>query len=356
MVDARRIVRILILDTRKAGRTSDLFVVNAENGAWKRVRLGYVPEIHFNRAANELAIVETELGGKPWRKKDRYWLKLYTADTLKLIRVCETPIRPMYTGYPGRSAYVDSSPSGRYLFVLETGGVLKDPVADSVFRLTASRYDRELNRFEKGQFAVDSCAVAFAHMGPSDHDLYFHLSCDFPSTIAFGSFDSPAVDLLPMEPLERRVHDARESCGSWLDRETETLYCVSGDGIVYEIGRQPPTCGQLIRLPLEDSQSIPLKQIYGGGGSLFVGVSANPSERGVSVASQVWQVSIADRKLVKVIDLPFPAMNFVTTEDGRTLVGTNPFRRVVFVVDTAAGSFLQQINIGMSPAEVQLLP
>jgi len=89
----------------------------------------------------------------------------------------------MYTGYPGRSAHLDSSPSGRYLFVLQTGGVLRDPVADSVFRLTASRYDCELDRFEQGKFAVDSCAVAFGHMGTGDQDLYFHLSCDYPSTI-----------------------------------------------------------------------------------------------------------------------------------------------------------------------------
>jgi len=348
-------MRILVLDPRRGDDKSDLFVVNAANGEWQRIRLGYVPEIHFNRAANEIAVVDTDLGGKLWRKRDRYLLKRFAADTLKPIRTHETPIRPMYTGYPGRSAHLDSSPSGRYLFVLETGGVLRDPVADSGFRLTASRYDCELDRFEQGKFAVDSCAVAFGHMGTGDQDLYFHLSCDYPSTIAFGSFGSSSVDFLAMEPLEQRVHNIRESCGSWLDRETGTLYCVTGAGAIYQVGRQPPTCLQLIQLPLEGSQSVPLQQIYGGGGYLFVGVS-NPAERGVSVATQVWQVSIAGRKLAGVIDLPFPAMNFVTTEDGRTLVGTSPFTRAVFVIDTTTKSLLQRINIGIRPAEVQLLP
>src|SRR3954451_5695639 len=126
-------MRLLVLDPRNGDRCAALFVI--EPGARRpahRFRFGYVPELRHDPAAGELLMVETELG-HPGSGRTRYWLKRLHPDTLKLIGQVETPMRPMYAGFPGRSTRVVPTPSGRYVYVAGAGrpprppGCLSDP-------------------------------------------------------------------------------------------------------------------------------------------------------------------------------------------------------------------------------------
>lgn len=134
-------MKILVLDPQNGDSFAQLFVLDAEDGSGEVLQLGYSPEVVSSAGARELAVVETEPGqddGNP----TRYWLKCYDADSLRLKRQLETPVRPMYAGYPGRSHHVMASPSGRFLYLFESSIVFRYPADENVFRLRVLRYDR----------------------------------------------------------------------------------------------------------------------------------------------------------------------------------------------------------------------
>jgi hypothetical protein len=347
-------MKLLVLDPRDGDAVADLFVVD-EAGVVDTVRLGYVPELRHDPAAGEVVLVETELPqarGTP----TRYWLKCYDADTLRLRRQVAIPERPMYAGFPGRSTRVAPTPSGRYVYFLQSETIIRFPDADDVFRLTVHRYDRHGDAVEPGGPAVESCMLDFGQFGAGDDEFYFHLSCDYPSTVAFGRFPAADLDWVRLEAVPPRTHCPQETCGSWVDREGQALYCVTGEGKVYELRRPPGGPRLVAHLPLAGGRSVPLHQLYGGGGALFVGVARDAEERGLGLASEVWQVSAAGA-VVRTFPLPVPVINFVTTPDGGLLMAVDPYRRVLFVMDTRTGRVLKSITgFGVRPAELLLVP
>lgn len=349
-------MKLLITDTRGSGRDSGLLVVDPDTGRSDHIGLGYVPEISYDPASEELLVVDTTFPRKLRGRDNRCWLKRYAARDLRLLMTKETPMRPMYTGSPGRSTRVLSSPSGRYIYCLGLEFIQHLPLEDSVYRLKTLRYDRQADALEQGMLAVDSCAIAFGHMGPGDDDLYFHLSCDFPSTVAFGNFSSAKLELLPLIPLPPREHSALETCGSWLNRETLQLSCIDGEGRVYQVKRNPSSSVLLTHLHLKPGQSVGLQQICGGGSSLFIGVSCDVEERALNLFSEIWQISANDGRLEQVLNPPLPLLNFVVSEDGALVAGTNPYRRSVVLLDVDTATCRVELeNAGMSPAEVQFL-
>src|SRR3712207_3402079 len=132
-------MNIVVLDPRSGAFCADLFVIEAGSWRMRHLPLGYVPEVHYDPVARELVLVETELDRDTGATR-HYWLKCYAADTLRLLRQQETPQRPMYTGYPGRSTRVVSAPSGRFLYVLESEVLLRHPGDEGVFRIRVHRY------------------------------------------------------------------------------------------------------------------------------------------------------------------------------------------------------------------------
>jgi len=346
-------MKILALDPRNSDHHSDLFIVDTVGWTVEQMRVGYAPELHYVAEARELAVVETSLQAVNG-ERTRYWLKRYNAASLRLIGEHETPVRPMYAGYPNRSTRVKSSHSGRYLYLLEA---MPHPVEVGTFRLLTHRYDRLLERLEQGQMAVDSCMVDFGQLGENEEDLYFHLACEFPNTVVFGRFSSPELNWVRMDDLPARNYSLRETCGSYATKPSLTLFCIARNGAIYRVQRQPPAAELYLKLPLTSFQSIPINQLYGGGGRLFAGVSANEGERSLSLASEIWQISLVEAELARVIELPFPVSNFVTTADGEYLVGVNPYNQTLLLVETDSGQVMEMIeNIGVSPAEVVLIP
>ncbi len=349
-------MKILVLDPRSGDASADLFVLDYREGVTNQVRLGYVPEIRHDPAAGELILVETELP-QAGKAATRYWLKCCDAETLQPKRQIEIPERPMYAGFPGRSTRVAATPSGRYVYFLESQMIIRFPDADDVFRLTVHRYDRSRDAVEFGGPSVESCMLDFGHLGTSDDEFYFHLSCDHPSTIAFGKFASPDLDWLRLEEIPPRRHCRQETCGSWLATAAGSLFCVTGEGKIYQVRRPPQESTLLLQLPLIEPRSVPLHQLYGGGSYLFVGVGVDAGERGLGLASEIWQVSLANADVVRVISLPMPVINFVTSPDGDILVAANPYARTIFVLDTRSGRVLKSLDdLGLSPAELLWIP
>jgi len=345
-------MRLLVLDPRNGDRCADLFVIEA--GARRpahRFRFGYVPELRHDPAAGELLMVETELG-HPGSGRTRYWLKRLHPDTFKLIGQVETPMRPMYAGFPGRSTRVVPTPSGRYVYVLELGA---HPDRLDVYRTRVHRYDRRRGILEAGEPLIDSCMVEFGSMGATEDDLFFHLSCEFPSTVAFAHFNRPELELVPLCDVPARTSHRRETCGSWFDGAANTLYLVNGEGTVYRLQRRTPP-EVLARLPLESPRCVPLHVIQGGGGRLFVGVSGNSEERSLGMASEIWQISLAEAAPRLSFRLPFPVLNFVVDPVGERLFGVNPYRRTLLEVELATGKVVHSVEgFGSTPAEVQIL-
>lgn len=351
-------MKLLVLDTHGGARDSTLMVIDAETARTRRLGLDYAPEIYTDTARGELLVVDTTFQRKPWgRRLTRCWLKRYSLDDLRLLAAVETPMRPMYTGYPGRSTRVVPSPSGRYILHLTLEFIEQDPVENSVYRMKVLRCDRHSNQIEEGPLAVDSCMVSFGHLGHSDEDLYFHLSCDFPSTVAFGQFSSAEYQLVRMIELRARDHSPLETCGSWADPGTLRLYCVDGTGAIYEVSRYPPASRLLTRLALGTDESVALQQLHGGAGSLFVGISRSVGERALSLSSEIWRVSARDGRLEQILRPPVPLLNFVVSDDGDLLAGTNPYSRSVILMDVQTGECRVEFEkVGRTPGEVQFLP
>jgi hypothetical protein len=224
-----------------------------------------------------------------------------------------------------------------------------------IYRTKVHRYDRRTDALEAGAPIVDSCMVEFGPCGPTDDDLYFHLSCEFPSTVAYGRFDREAIRLVPLREAASRTCDSGETCGSWFDQSSGDLYCVSGDGVVYRTHAPlPPEV--FARLPLSTPACVPLHAIQGANGKLFVAVSTSQRERGLGLASELRTISLADGSIGGPVKLPVPVLNFVVDPEGCRLIGVNPYLRRLLVVDLESGETVQSVeDLGETPAEVLLL-
>jgi hypothetical protein len=347
-------MKILVLDPRNGDAVTDLYVADPADRSLESMRLQYVPELHFDPAARQLLIVETELDCGPERDGTSYWLRLLDAETLKLVRTVATPTRPMYAGFPNRSTRVSGTPSGRYVYVQE---LCMPPGRVDIYRTLVHRYDRERNVLERGAPVVDSCVVAFGVLGPGDDELFFHLCCEEPSSVLVARFDSPGGELVRMTELPARKYSLEETCGSWLDAASQSLFCTDRAGAIYRVRRPPEETSLFARLPIATPRTVPLQHIHGADGRLFIGVARSDGERSVSLASEIWTMSIEDAAVMKATTLPAPVINFVTTADGSYLVGVNPYRRALYVVDLGTGKLVDQIgDLGITPAEVQLIP
>jgi hypothetical protein len=104
-------MKLLVLDTHRGGHNADLLILEDDTSEIKKLPLGYVPELHYDKANRQIVVVETELKNA---NSDRtlYWLKCFSPDDFELLLQKRTPPRPMYAGYPGRSTRVKSSASG----------------------------------------------------------------------------------------------------------------------------------------------------------------------------------------------------------------------------------------------------
>jgi|GEM_PF-5965446 len=343
-------MKILVLDPRNGDGCADLYVMREDDSRIECLRLGYVPELHYDARAHQLVVVETELydGGS------KHWLKCYDADTFQLLLLLETPVRPMYSGFPGRSFRVKSSETGRYLYFLES---TIHPRLIDLYRIRVHRYDRQQERMESSPMVIDSCMADFDQFGECDDELCFHLSCEFPSTLAFTRFDSPELRMLQLEEVESRTPSPRETCGSYFSKEKAACYCITGEGAIHVAENNPPRSRLLTKMKLKGERSIPLAQIYQSGDSLLVGVSVDMGMRGLSMASEIWRLDAEDGEVLDVFKLQMPVMNFVTTPGGSFLLGVNPYENALMMLEVATGKTLGfKDKLGISPGEVLLLP
>lgn len=344
-------MKLLILDTCRGGHHADLFVLEEGVDEMKKIRLGYVPELHYDAANQQIVAVETELNN---RHPAKNWLKCYSAHNFEMVLQKETPDRPMYSGYPGRSTHVKSSRSGRFLYFLE---LTMHPEAFDIYRLLVHRYDYQKDEIQRGQVKIDSCLIDFDQFGEDEDELCFHLSCEFPSVVAFGNFKSPELELLHLAKLPSRTHGPQETCGSWFSKTGQILYCVNGKGSVFMVRRTQREAELLARLPLKEDNSISLHQIYEADGNLLVGVSADTGERGLGVASQIWRLAADNGEILDKIKLPFPVMNFIVTPDNNFMAGVSPFVQAIVLADLNSGKILgMRDKIGVSPAEIIAVP
>jgi hypothetical protein len=200
--------------------------------------------------------------------------------------------------------------------------------------------------------------VDFGTLGTSDEDVFFHLTCEEPNTIAFARFSSADIDLVRLtDRMGARTYALRETCGSWFDAPTQSLFCTTREGSIYR-ARQPPAPSALwLRLPIEGPRTVPLQHIHSSRGRLFVGVARDRHERSLSLVSEVWEIAIDDASIRRVIALPSPVMNFVTVENTPLLLGVDPYRSALYFMDLTSGKLLDRIDdLGMTPAEVQVVP
>jgi hypothetical protein len=347
-------MRILVLDPRNGDDVADLFVVDPQRRTVDGMQLNYVPELAYDAVARELLVVETQLHCGERASGACYWLKMYDGESLKLVRQIETPMRPMYAGFPNRSTRVAGTVSGRYVYIQELD---RHPDRIDVYRTRVGRYDRTRDVLERGAPYFDSCIVDFGLFGTSDDDIFFHLCCEAPSTVAFVDFNSPAPQFLSITNAPARKYSVQETCGSWLDLADQSLYCSTRDGAIYRVKRAPHAASLFLALPIAPPRSVPLHHIYGSSGRLFVGVARDERERGLSLVSEIWVISIADAAVLQVITLFRPIINFVVTADGGVLLGVDPYGRALQVVDLACGKLLDWLpDLGITPAEVQLMP
>lgn len=346
-------MKVLVLDPRNSDPISDLFVIDPYRRTVDSMRLNYVPEMQFDSTSGELLVVDTDRSGRRGNDAASYWLKMYDGKTLRLKREIQTPVRPMYAGLPNRSAGVCGTASGRYVFVLE---LCKHPERVA-YRMRVNRYDRSLDILEQGAPSIDSCVIDFGNMDASDNEIYFHLCCEEPNTVAFGKFDTPDVEFVRMTELASRTYALQETCGGWLDRDSQSIFCTTRQGWIYRARRPPAATSLWMKLPITSPRSVPLKHIHGSQGRLYVGVAKDDLERGLSVASEVWEVSIEDAAVLRVISLPSPVINFVTTAAPPLLIGIDPYLRALYFVDLKSGKLVDELHdFGTMPAEIQLIP
>ncbi len=341
-------MRLAILDPRNGDRTAELFVVGEDGSLESRFALGYVPEVTFNPPTQELIVLDSDVHTSP----TRHYLKIFDADTLTERLVREIPIRPMYAGFPGRSIGGRMSRSGRYIYFVESGEIVRLP-DDLTFRLRVARYDRVLDRVELGKFSVASCHVGFGIVGDSEEELFFHLSCDYPSTIAVGSFGSVDWSMIRLVELASRQHGPQETNGSWLDRKSARLYCVDRQGTVYCTDLAERRARQLAALHLDDGAGIPMHQIYGADGVIYIGVAESDEEQGPGLVSEIRYLAADSGGSMGRHRLPHRVASFVVSPDGELLAGANPYSGTVYLMDLSSGQEYWRIDqLGQTPAEI----
>lgn len=348
-------MKILVLDPRAGDRVTDLFIIDPNRRTVDAIRLNYAPEMQLDASSRELLIVETDLYEGAANDATTYWLRMYDAETFRRVREVETPVRPMYAGYPNRSTRVRSSVSGRYVYMQE---LCTHPERLDLYRTWLRRYDRRLDVLERGIPCIDSCSVDFGTLGTSDEDIFFHLTCEEPNTIAFARFSSADIEFVRLTDfMTARTYTLQETCGSWFDAPTQSLFCTTREGSIYR-ARQPPAASALwLRLPIEEPRTVPLQHVHSSRGRLFVGVARDRHERSLSLVSEVWEIAIDDATIQQVIALPSPVINFVTAENTPLLLGVDPYRSALYFMDLTSGKLLDQItDLGMTPAEVQVVP
>ena len=261
-------MRCFVLDPMSGGLTGKLFHISANGAIEGELQLGYCAEVRLHAPSRELVVLESDACAKPMK----YYVRLLDAASMAEIARREIPVRPMYAGFPGRSIAGCISPSGRYVYFLRSGPVIREG-DDLAFRLTPARWDRTTNALEVASFHVDSCHVDYGLTGAGEQDLFLHLGCEYASTVAFGSFSSSECVLLRMETLPRREHGPLETNSSWLDRARDCLYCVNRKGTVYEVRLREKTSRVLASLRLGRKRGVPVHQITGAAGMVHVGVA-----------------------------------------------------------------------------------
>ncbi len=346
-------MKLLILDTQRGGHFADLYVLTQASAELEKMQFGYVPEFHYDKANHQIVCVETELR-KDDSDKTRHWLKCFSADNLELILQKEIPERPMYSGYPGRSVRIKSSASGRYLYFFESS---IHPQDFEIYRLIVHRYDYEKGEIQTGKLIINSCLIDFDQVGENEDELCFHLACEFPSVVAFGNFNSPKVEFVNLLNLPSRTHGLQETCGSWFSKDKKYLYCINGEGKIFQVNTHSQKFKVFSHLKLEKDNHIPLQQIYLTDKHVLVGISKNISERALSVASQIWLISIENQKIENKIELPFPVINFITTPDDYLIIGVSPYQNAIVLIEKNSGKILGiREGIGKTPAEVLAIP
>jgi hypothetical protein len=175
--------------------------------------------------------------------------------------------------------------------------------------------------------------------------------------VALTKFYSPEIDFVHLETLPSRTHGPKETCGSWISKDKKKLYCINGEGTIFKVSSNSRNSEKLTRLKIKAGNFIPLQQIYGAKESLLVGVSQDINERSLSLASQLWHVSVDKGEVIKKIDLPFPVMNFITTPDDYLIIGVSPYAKAVCFIEAETGKIMGiKDEIGISPAEVLAIP
>ena len=213
-------MRLLVLDSCSGRSSTKLYGLSADSSRVRSRNLQYAPEMAVSDEG--VWTCETELGGgRWWRRPTRCWLRRYDSESLRKVEETEIAFRPMSTGYPGRSQYLAPASTKRFVYVLHQTFIPREPIMSSAYRQTVCRFDRDSGRVEAGKLGVESCLVA---MGVSTRngeaggdDIFLHLACDYPSTVAVGRFHEAEPDWLRLENLEPREHSAMETIASWFD-------------------------------------------------------------------------------------------------------------------------------------------
>jgi len=313
--------------------------------------VGYSTEVTFHPATRELLLLESDAEVKPMK----YFLRTLDADHMTEGVRREIPVRPMYAGFPGRSSGCAVSPSGRYVYFLQTGPVIRHGF-DLTFRLISMRWDRQEDSIETGRFYVDSCHVAYGLAGSGEDNLFVHLSCECASTVAFGSFGSDGCEYVRMEDLPRREHGPLETNGSWLDKARGLLYCVNRIGTIYEIRLAEKTSRVFASLRLRKDWGVPVHQIWGAAGEIHIGVAEDNQDVGLGMVREIWSVAADTGEFLGRRLLPHPVMSFVVTPDGKQLAGVNPYSRTVFCLDRETGEDVWRLDrFGEAPGEIVMV-
>jgi hypothetical protein len=345
-------IRFAVLAPTSEISSGHLLQISPHGVLEREVPVGYSAEVRFQANTRELVVLESDASENPMR----YYLRVLDPASMSESARREIPVRPMYAGFPGRSVGGSLSRSGRYLYFLRSGPVIRHEDDDLTFRLTAMRWDRQMDVIEEGQFFVESCHVDYGICGDSEDSLYFHLSCECSSTIAPGSFHSPRCDLVRMENLPRRQHGPHETNGSWLDAARCSLYCVNRKGTIYEVRLQEKTSRILAHLQLGPGLAVPLHQIYGAAGSIFVGVAKISEYMGFGMVTEIMSVAADTGEFHAKLTLPQPVISFVVTPDGKRIAAVNPYTRAVFCLNSETGEEVWSLpGLVKAPGEIIII-
>lgn len=335
------------LDTPLNGR---LIRISPDGSIEGQLAVGYSAEVRFHAHTGEFLVLESEADVT---KPMKFFFRLLDCELHEIARR-EIPTRPMYAGFPGRSVAGPISASSRYVYFLRSGPVIRHG-EDLAFRLTPARWDRKSDSIETAEFYIDSCHVDYGLTGNNEHQLFLHLSCEYASTVAFGSFHSRHNDFIRLEDLPPREHGPLETNGSWLDTSGFRLYCVNRSGGVYEVRLRERTSRLLTNLRLGQNRGVPVHQIYGAAGQVHVGVAEDTNNMGLGRVTEIWSVCAQTGEFLGRRLLPRPVVNFVVTPDGKQLLAADPYSRTVFCLDRESGEQVWCLErIGNSPSEIIL--